>query len=100
MNIARRRFLQSSALAPLAVAQDAKLPSPPAVDVTRKLARYVVQARAGDVPAVVRKEAALATELELAQANLEELNTQLDEIQRELNQPALEDTGKPTKRQD
>src|SRR5215472_14889480 len=58
MRIARRRFLQSSALAPLAAAQEGHSAAVPAVDVTRKLARYVVQARLDDVPAPVRKEAA------------------------------------------
>jgi 2-methylcitrate dehydratase PrpD len=51
MKIARRRFLQSSALAPLAAAQDAR-------GVTSTLARYVVNARPEDVPAAVRKEGA------------------------------------------
>ena len=58
MRIARRRFLQSSALAPLAAAQDGLPANAPPADVTRKLARYVVKARLDDVPAAVRKEAA------------------------------------------
>src|SRR4051812_47760547 len=53
MRIARRLFLQSSALAPLAAAQDG---SPTQVSAT--LARYVVNARPRDVPPPVRKEAA------------------------------------------
>src|SRR5690349_2312763 len=56
MKIARRSFLQSSALAPLAAAQDAGSAPEPARDVTAKLARYVVRARPEDVPAAVRKE--------------------------------------------
>jgi hypothetical protein len=50
--------------------------------------------------ALLRKEAALATELELAQGNLAELDSKLDEIQREMAQPAADDVGKPAKRQD
>ena len=59
MKIARRRFLQSSALVPLAAAQEGqRTPAAPAADVTRKLASYVVNAHLEDVPASVRKEAA------------------------------------------
>src|ERR1044071_636938 len=58
MAIGRRRFLQGSALTPLAAAQTGNAAEAPATEVTRKLARYVVQARLEDVPAPVRKEAA------------------------------------------
>jgi 2-methylcitrate dehydratase PrpD len=59
MKIPRRRFLQSSALAPLAAAQQGQRPAEsPAHDVTSKLANYVVRARLEDVPASVQKEAA------------------------------------------
>src|SRR5689334_1538841 len=55
MRIPRRRFLQSTAMAPIALAQEsAGTPT----DVTAMLARYVVGARIEDVPADVRKEAA------------------------------------------
>ena len=57
MPIARRRFLQSSALLPAAYAQTRATPEA-ATDVTAKLARYVVTARFDDIPATVRKEAA------------------------------------------
>jgi len=50
--------------------------------------------------ALLRKEAALATELELAQGTLAELNSKLDEIEREMAQPSADDAGKPAKRQD
>ena len=50
--------------------------------------------------ALLRKEAALATELELAQGNLAELDSKLDEIEREMAQPAADDKGQPAKRQD
>jgi 2-methylcitrate dehydratase PrpD len=59
--IDRRRFLGASALAGTAAYA---VPMPPqeaaaaAKDVTRKLARYVVESRREDVPAAVRKEAA------------------------------------------
>jgi 2-methylcitrate dehydratase PrpD len=58
MPIPRRRFLQTSALAPAAFAQDRGSDAHAPTDVTAKLARYVVQARLEDVPAAVRKEAA------------------------------------------
>src|SRR6266568_5514414 len=60
-SINRRRFLTASALAGSVTATAA--PSPPeeavaaAKDVTRKLARYVVNAHREDVPGPVRKEA-------------------------------------------
>jgi len=50
--------------------------------------------------ALLRKEAALATELELAQGNLAELDSKLDEIEREMAQPAADDKGQPATRQD
>jgi len=50
--------------------------------------------------ALLRKEAALATELELAQGTLAELNSKLDEIEREMAQPSADEAGKPAKRQD
>jgi len=50
--------------------------------------------------ALLRREAALATELELAQGTLAELDSKLDEIQREMAQPSADDAGKPAKRQD
>src|SRR5215469_6324251 len=50
--------------------------------------------------ALLRKEAALATELELAQGTLTELDSRLDEIEREMAQPSADDAGKPAKRQD
>jgi 2-methylcitrate dehydratase PrpD len=59
--IDRRRFLTASALAGTTAANAAPFADeavPPATDVTRKLARYVVNARPEDVPAAVRKEAA------------------------------------------
>jgi 2-methylcitrate dehydratase PrpD len=59
--IDRRRFLTASALAGSVAAAAAPIPEETAVeakDVTRKLARYVVNARPDDVPAAVRKEAA------------------------------------------
>jgi hypothetical protein len=50
--------------------------------------------------ALMRKESALATELDLAQGSLAELDSRLDEIQREMAQPAADDAVKPAKRQD
>jgi hypothetical protein len=49
---------------------------------------------------LLRREAALATELELAQGTLAELDSRLEDIQREMAQPALDEAGKPAKRQD
>jgi 2-methylcitrate dehydratase PrpD len=57
MKIPRRRFLQSSALAPVALAQE-RGGAQTATDVTGRLARYVVKAQLEDVPAAVRREAA------------------------------------------
>ncbi len=57
----RRDFLRAVALAGLAAELRAQVALPTtaeaAIDVTRKLARYVVNAKAADVPAPVRKEA-------------------------------------------
>lgn len=57
----RREFLRAVALAGLAAEARAQVRVPPsaeaAIDVTRRLARYVVNAKASDVPAAVRKEA-------------------------------------------
>ena len=50
--------------------------------------------------ALLRREAALATELELAQGTLAELDSRLEDIQREMAQPAPDEAGKPDKRQD
>ena len=59
MKIPRRRFLQSSAVAPVVLAQERETaPAQAATDVTGKLARYVVTAHPEDVPVLVRKEAA------------------------------------------
>jgi hypothetical protein len=58
--IDRRRFLGASALAGTAAyAVPSPLPQETAAakDVTRKLARYVVEAKREDIPAAVRKEA-------------------------------------------
>src|SRR2546423_1698062 len=63
MTINRRAFLVASgglSLAPLIprTAQNPGVESDAAKDVTRTLARYLVSAKAGDLPAAVRKEAA------------------------------------------
>jgi 2-methylcitrate dehydratase PrpD len=58
MKVGRRRFLQSSAFVPLVAAQEGRAAETAAADVTRTLARYVVNTRVEDVPAAVRKEAA------------------------------------------
>jgi 2-methylcitrate dehydratase PrpD len=59
----RRAFLRAAALAPGALEWSASASASPADaeaarDVTRRLARYVVNARAADLPAAVRKEGA------------------------------------------